>query len=390
MISVFARTKELRLKRAILKGVYKDNLIITGKLKNVLLRKRPFYQNKIFLSFVFSILVLLLYGNYFADPPFSDEQVISDILTHEYFPQTANAQGNYTSLILNPETSAIQLLDALAGPFSNMSFVNNSEIPTIQFAENSAEFSNYKSFANNPEIPLSNMFGLEVKTILIDPGHGGNDPGASGKLGTKEKIIALDIAKRLKKRLEKFGNFNVLMTREKDISLSLNERVEIANALRADLFISIHLNSLPSLQKNFIETYYFGPSNDKKVLKLAEKENKGSEYRLSDFKNILKKIGETFKLQESRKLAVSIQNKLFLNTKKQNGNVFDFGVKRAPFLVLLGVDVPAVLVEVSSLSNSEEETRLNTESHRENIAHFLEAGILNYLNKGEITYEAKR
>ena len=103
-------------------------------------------------------------------------------------------------------------------------------------------------------------------------------------------------------------------------------------------------------------------------------------------------MGETLKLQESKKFAAAIQNNLFLNSKKQNVNIQNYGIKRAPFVVLLGVAVPAVLAEVSCLSNGEEEIELNTESHRENIARFLEAGILDYLNipKGEITHEAKR
>ena len=102
------------------------------------------------------------------------------------------------------------------------------------------------------------------------------------------------------------------------------------------------------------------------------------------------KIGDKLKLQESKELAASIQKDLFLNSKKHNGNVYNFGIKRAPFVVLLGVDVPAVLVEVSCLSNREEEIELNTENHRENIARYLQAGILDYLNKGEKSYEAKR
>jgi N-acetylmuramoyl-L-alanine amidase len=139
-----------------------------------------------------------------------------------------------------------------------------------------------------------------------------------------------------------------------------------------------------------IETYYFGPSSDPKVLKLAEKENEDSSYSISDFRDIIGKIGETMRLQESREFAASIQKNLFTNIRSENGKVYDFGVKRAPFVVLLGVDVPAVLAEVSCLSNSDEEVQLNTEQHREHIARYLELGILDYLNKGDVTYEAKR
>jgi N-acetylmuramoyl-L-alanine amidase len=164
--------------------------------------------------------------------------------------------------------------------------------------------------------------------------------------------------------------------------------VELALSTKTDLFISIHLNYLPHKPINIIETYYFGSSADTSAQRLAEQENAGSQYGLSDFKEVMEKLGRRLKTQESKNLAYSIQKNLFLNFKKENGNAYDFGVKRAPFVVLLGVDVPAVLAEVSCLSNKEEERLLNTPGHRENIAHYLEAGILDYLNKGETSYEA--
>ena len=139
-----------------------------------------------------------------------------------------------------------------------------------------------------------------------------------------------------------------------------------------------------------VETYYFGPSNDEKILRLAQQENAGSEYGLNDFKEVVEKLGKTMKLQESKELAQSIQTKLFLNSRKHSEDIKNFGVKRAPFVVLLGVDVPSVLAEVSCLSNSEEERELNSKTHRENIATYLAAGIFDYLNKGAFPHEAKR
>jgi N-acetylmuramoyl-L-alanine amidase len=152
----------------------------------------------------------------------------------------------------------------------------------------------------------------------------------------------------------------------------------------------VHLNYLPSKPINIIETYYFGPASDDKIQKLVEQENAGSEYGLSDFREMIGKIGETLKLQESREFATAIQKNLFVNSRLHDGAVYDFGIKRAPFVVLLGVEVPAVLAEVSCLSNSQEEKELSTEAHRENIARYLEAGIMDYLNKGDLTHEAKR
>jgi N-acetylmuramoyl-L-alanine amidase len=180
------------------------------------------------------------------------------------------------------------------------------------------------------------------------------------------------------------------MTRQDDSSVPLEKRVVLAQEAKADLFISIHLNYLPRRPINIVETYYFGPSDDEKTLRLAQQENEGSEYGLSDFKEVMEKLGKTMKLQESKRLAESIQANLFLNSRKHSEYIQNRGVKRAPFVVLLGVDVPAVLAEVSCLSNLEEEEELNSESHRENIAGYLAAGIFDYLGKGALSHEAKR
>jgi N-acetylmuramoyl-L-alanine amidase len=247
-----------------------------------------------------------------------------------------------------------------------------------------------KAFVNSHNVFFSRMLGLKIKTIMIDPGHGGTASGTIGKFGTKEKDIALDIAKRLRTHLIKSGRYHVLMTREDDSTVSLEKRVTLTHEAKADLFISIHLNYLPRKPTNIIETYYFGPSSDEKILELAQKENAGSEYGLSDFKEIMERLGKTLKLQESKEFAESIQANLFLNSRKHNEDIKNHGVKRAPFVVLLGVDVPAVLAEVSCLSNEEEERKLNSETHRENIARYLAAGIFDYLNKGALTHEAKR
>jgi len=342
---MFSQKREVRAREAILRGVYEDNLRIVGKHFGPNSWKLPIPLKKMFLFFSVILFTVLGYGNYLNLSLLPDGQMAASLIAQR---------------------------------------------PSSHAPEKSVNPSDYKGFFGSSEIPLSRMFGLKVKTIMIDAGHGGSDSGTIGKMGTMEKDITLDIAKRLRDRLKKYGHYNVLMTREHDVTLPLNQRVELARSSRADIFISIHLNYLPSRPINIIETYYFGPSSDAKILKLAERENEGSQYGLSDFKEIIEKIGETLKLQESEELASSIQKSLFLNSKKKNGNVHDFGIKRAPFVVLLGVDVPAVLAEVSCLSNKEEEAELGTESHRENIARYIEAGIFDYLNKGEAGYEAKR
>ncbi len=347
MMPIFRKRKnDLAIKDKILKGVYEENLRIVGKGHQVLSRQKSFIINKFLLTLLLSAAAILVQGSYVSNSFFPERQL----------------EVSLTKARVQPQGPA-----------------------------NTANPADFKAFITNSDMSVSRTFGLGVKTIMIDAGHGGADSGTQGKMGTREKDMTLDIAKRLKDRLDKYGRYNVLMTRDQDVTVPLNKRVEVAMAAKADLFISVHLNSLPYKPINIIETYYFGPSPDSKTQRLAEQENAGSQYGLSDFKEIIERLGERLKTQESKELAYSIQKNLFLNLKKEeNGNAQNFGVKRAPFVVLLGVDVPAVLAEVSCLSNKEEERQLGNAAHRENIAHYLEKGILDYLNKGETSHEGER
>lgn len=247
--------------------------------------------------------------------------------------------------------------------------------------ENLGNFSDYQPFLSQKNFSLRAIFGLKVKTIVIDPGHGGEDPGTSGSYGTREKDITLDIAKRLHRRMSRYEGYRVLLTRSEDMTCSLEARIEFANAHNADLFISIHVNNIPNKPYSIIETYYFGPNTSRSVLSLAEKENRGAQVSLYDFKAMVQKINNTLKYQEARVLARAIQNSLYGNIRRGNDNVYDYGVKTAPFIVLLGVDMPSVLTEVTCLSNQEEEKKLNDEEYREDIARYMEEGIIQYLQE---------
>jgi N-acetylmuramoyl-L-alanine amidase len=350
MIPLISRDRESKERAAILRGVYEDNLKIIGKSRTRIANSRIFYIKRGLLIVLLTMAAVFLQNGSLHGTFFGERQVTAGLIT----PVPSRAAQKTASFGIRPP-----------------------------------EPSDYKAFIDNKGAPLKRTFGLGIRTIMIDPGHGGADVGTTGKLGTREKDVALDIALRLKSLLEKEGRYNVLMTRDSDVTLPLNRRVELALQNKADLFLSIHLNSLPQKPLNIIETYYFGPSNDSKILHLAEQENTGSDYGLSDFREIIEKIGDTMKLQESSEFAASIQKNLYQNFKKENGNAYDFGVKRAPFVVLLGVEVPAVLAEVSCLSNKQEEMKLMTPAHREQIAQYLERGILDYLNKGEATYDTK-
>jgi N-acetylmuramoyl-L-alanine amidase len=232
-------------------------------------------------------------------------------------------------------------------------------------------------------MPMADLFNLKVQTIVIDPGHGGIDPGATGHLGLKEKDVALDIARRLRDKLAMSGQYRVLLTREEDRKVFLKERVAFAKENRADLFISTHINSLPAEagSMNYVETYYFGPHTDQRSLDLAEKENRDSDYVMGDFRDVIARIGDTLKTEESKELANSIHKRLYTNLKRRNRDLVDAGAKTGPFMVLLGVEVPSVLVEVSCISNKAEESRLSTPEYRDSVADFLKTGIVEYLEQ---------
>jgi N-acetylmuramoyl-L-alanine amidase len=241
----------------------------------------------------------------------------------------------------------------------------------------------YDAMLTGIDMPMADLFNLKVHTIVIDPGHGGIDPGATGHQGLKEKDVVLDIARRLRDKLIKSGKYRVLLTREDDRKVFLKERVNFAKENQADLFISIHINSLPASAKplNYVETYYFGPHTDQRSLELAELENRDSDYVMGDFRGVIARIGDTLKTEESKELAYSIHKRLYSNLKRRNRDLLDAGFKTGPFMVLLGVEVPSVLVEVSCISNKAEETRLIMPEYRDNVAAYLESGIEDYLEQ---------
>lgn len=227
-----------------------------------------------------------------------------------------------------------------------------------------------------------NTVPLTIKRIVIDPGHGGDpshggDPGAMAQSGVMEKDIALDVALRLRRLMEK-APYEILLTREADLKVPLDKRVTFANENKGDLFVSIHVNWMEPRTLRALETYYVGPTDDPATLKLASMENKDSGYSLSDYKKILEKIYVDVRHDESRALAKTIQAQLYHSLKPLNPALTNRGVKSAPFVVLIGTQMPAILVEIAALSNDEEAKLLTKEDYRENIALALLQGIHNY------------
>ena len=230
------------------------------------------------------------------------------------------------------------------------------------------------------------QLGLGIRRVVIDPGHGGIDPGCVGKKGDQEKNIVLDVARRLKKILESKENLEVIMTRESDIFLDPESRTVIANQKQADLFISIHANASRNRKLSGVESFYLNFSQDPSVIETAARENATSTKKISEMKEIIERIVQNTKISESKELAEVIQNNLVKSLSQKYSNVKSLGVKGGPFWVLIGGEMPSVLVEISFLSNPTEESRLKSSQYRQRIAQGIYEGIMEYksiLGKGK-------
>lgn len=220
---------------------------------------------------------------------------------------------------------------------------------------------------------------LSVTRVVIDAGHGGKEHGAISDSGVSEKDITLDIALRLSRLMENTP-FDVIMTRQTDQTIPLEQRVAFANSNNADLFVSIHVNWMEPREIRPLETYYVGASTDSAVLKLASVENRDSGYSLSEYRRLLDKIYLDTRRDESRLLAKNINTELYQALSQINPQLENRGVKMAPFAVLVGTQMPAVLAEVSCLSNEDDVKLLTNSDYREKIAEALLRGIRSYAN----------
>ena len=227
----------------------------------------------------------------------------------------------------------------------------------------------------NPE-SLTREFGLMAKTIVIDPGHGGKDPGALGDGTIQEKGIVLSISEKLKEILIAKG-YNVLMTRNTNRFIPLKERTQFATRHKADLFLSIHANASENSKAKGIETYYLDVSStDKASEQLAARENVNSGYSIQELESLLKGIIQESKSEDSRRLAAHVQRSLVQTT-----GAVDRGVKHARFVVLIGTQVPAILIEAGFVSNSTERQKLVTTAYQSKIAAAIADGVDAFLGK---------
>jgi len=229
------------------------------------------------------------------------------------------------------------------------------------------------------DIPsIARQLSLKVSRIVIDPGHGGKDPGAIGPHGEKEKDIALAISKRLADRLKKEG-FDVFLTREADVFVPLEERTAFANKKRADLFISVHLNANRSHSVCGVETYFLNLTTDETAIQVAARENATTSRSMSDLQLIINDLMLNSKINESSKFADCVHTCLVKSLKGRGYKKKDLGVKQAPFYVLIGAQMPSILIEAGFITHSKECALLRTQSYQTTLADGMAKGINTYI-----------
>jgi N-acetylmuramoyl-L-alanine amidase len=219
----------------------------------------------------------------------------------------------------------------------------------------------------------------KIRRVVVDPGHGGHDPGAVGQNGLQEKDVVLAIGLKLKELLKEELGLDVVMTRSTDVFIPLEERTAIANKVNADLFLSVHANAAPNRSAAGIETYYLNLAKTDKVAQLAAKENGTSLEKVSVLQAILFDLMANYKLNDSAHLADEVQKSLHKKVRARYSDVKNLGVKQGPFYVLVGATMPSILVEAAFLSNAQEESRLKDPAYLEMTAEGILDGVRSYI-----------
>jgi N-acetylmuramoyl-L-alanine amidase len=230
------------------------------------------------------------------------------------------------------------------------------------------------------ERSLIRALGLKIGKIVVDAGHGGHDTGTIGPNGLEEKDLVLDVALKLGKLLENKLGAEVVYTRDDDTFIPLETRTAIANKEQADLFISIHANSSDDPSARGVETYYLNFTSRADALEVAARENAVSEQSIHELQDLVKKIALKEKIGESREFAADVQRSLYAGLSAKSPNLRNRGVKKAPFVVLIGANMPSILAEISFVSNPDDAKKLKTGDYRQRIADSLYKGVAKYVN----------
>jgi N-acetylmuramoyl-L-alanine amidase len=226
---------------------------------------------------------------------------------------------------------------------------------------------------------LVRALGLKINRIVVDAGHGGHDSGTLGPGGIEEKDVVLDVALRLGALLKQKLGADVIYTRDDDTFIPLETRTAIANKAQADLFISIHANSSPDASARGVETYYLNFTTSADALETAARENAVSDQSIHQLSDLVKKIALQDKINESREFASDVEQSLYDGLEPGNPGLKDRGVKKAPFVVLIGANMPSILAEISFLTNPNDAQQLHDPKYRERIADSLYRGVARYV-----------
>jgi N-acetylmuramoyl-L-alanine amidase/type II secretory pathway predicted ATPase ExeA len=287
----------------------------------------------------------------------------------------AGGAKDYSARLLsNPPRLVIDLHSQSAG-------AARSSAPSVAELQKTANAPTATNAGGDKRLSLARELGLKISRIAIDPGHGGSDTGAMGPHGLVEKNLCLDVALRLGQLIEEnIAGSQVVYTRKRDRYVSLEDRTAIANDAKADLFVSIHANSSDSREARGVETYYLSLLASPESMKLATRENALALSSLHDLPELIQKIARNQKISESKQLAEDMQNALSERLQLVSRRETNRGVKQAPFVVLTGANMPAILSEISFLSNASDESLLLESSQRQRAAEGLFRGIAGYLN----------
>ena len=240
-----------------------------------------------------------------------------------------------------------------------------------------------KSGIGKPDVvsapSLPQQLGLGARRIVLDPGHGGKDPGAVGPNGMYEKDIVLKVAKKTARILNSKLACDVILTRNRDVFIPLEERTAIANTSGADLFISIHVNAAPTCDVSGVETFILSLATNKDEMRTAAFENATSSRSLSDLQGILMDLMQNTKINESTKLAEYVQDDIISGLSRKYGGVKNHGIKKAPFIVLIGAQMPAILTEIGFISNPKDAKRLKSDAYLHTVAEQIASGVSRYI-----------
>lgn len=313
------------------------------------------------------------------EPLHVGDGLLKQVRVGQYRPDTVR-------VVLDIESISKYKIFRLYDPFRvviDVKGVDRHDAPSPPVVINAQGYKKKRTEAGRPapsNVPsLAQQLGLGVRRIVIDPGHGGKDPGAIAKDGLQEKDVVLKVSILLAEELRKKLGCDVVLTRDRDIFIPLEERTAIANMKKGDLFVSVHVNAAPSAKAKGVETYILNLTTDEDAMRLAAFENATSASRMSDLEDILSDLLNNSKIDESTKLAQHVQKRMVGGMKMK-----DLGVKQAPFYVLIGAQMPSILSEISFLSNPAEARKLRRESYLSAIASQMAAGVTDYVRNVDL------